>query len=65
MIIKALGTYVFSFLFDSSSNIGNANAAVLPVPLCATPRISNFLRIIGMAFLCITVGLIYFKSSSA
>ena len=53
VIIKAV---IFSFL-DNISIIGIQKAAVLPVPVCAEPRISNPFRATGIAFCCIGVGM--------
>ncbi|KOH46834.1 hypothetical protein NC99_03580 [Sunxiuqinia dokdonensis] len=42
--------------FTSFMNIGSRYAAVLPVPVCATPTTSAPDRMTGMAFACIGVG---------
>ena len=47
------------------SSIGKANAAVLPVPVCAHPRMSWPSIPAGMDLDCIGVGLEYFFSISA
>ena len=51
--------------FASFWMIGMANAAVLPVPVCAQPRRSNPQRTIGIAFSWIGVGVVYPSSSRA
>ena len=43
----------------SCSSNGSTNAAVLPVPVCATPMTSRPDRITGMAFAWIGVGSTY------
>ena len=39
--------------------VGNANAAVFPVPVCAHPNISAPLKTIGIDCACIGVGVVY------
>jgi len=38
--------------------MGNTKAAVFPVPLWATPKTSFRFRAMGMAFSCMSVGLV-------
>tara|TARA_B110000196_G_scaffold48101_1_gene38693 strand:- start:790 stop:1050 length:261 start_codon:yes stop_codon:yes gene_type:complete len=46
----------FRWSFNKCWIIGSAKAAVLPVPVCAHPKISSLFKIIGMDLAWIEVG---------
>ena len=55
-MLVSLEIIVFDFLSDKCSNIGNTNAAVFPVPVCAKPKISLPCKAIGIDCFWISVG---------
>lgn len=52
-------------VFMRACNIGNTNAAVFPLPVCANPIISFPANACGIACACISVGAVYLRSIHA
>jgi hypothetical protein len=55
-IINTLGPFPLRFALVRWLKMGNTNAAVFPVPVCAVARTCSFWRIWGIDFFCIAVG---------
>ncbi len=55
IFLPPLGASCFS---NNNCNMGNANAAVFPVPVCAEVITSFFARTNGMVFCCTSVGMV-------